>query len=400
MAQMAGQDPRKTGTVHDFRLESEKLARRKRRRTIRRIVLPALVLTALLAYVSGLFGASLAAAEDLVDSVRIALMPEAGYPVQTGVTELYQLEEMNGGFVAMGEESCVVYSAGGNRLRAIQPGYARPAVAVGTHRFVIYNRSGTELRVESRTQTLYTKTCANGILLCDMARGGTLAVVTGHNRYVAELTVYSSLMEPLLVWDMVEAEGTPVRLAFSADGRRLAVATLTASGGRLVSNLYLLNTQKEGETLLAAVYDAVPMGLVWRSSGELLLLYDDHAAVYSASTGEETARYDYEGAELTNWSAQGSRTGLVFRSGAASRLVLLDEALAPVSDQLIPKAGGLTLTRTAVYVLTDTAVECFSADGEYQWSKADGVKPLAVLDAKQLLLFEGNSASELVPPEE
>lgn len=400
MAQQNRREPEHSGSTHDFRLESEKLAQRKRRRTLRRILIPALILTALLAYASGVFGASLAAAEDLVDSVRIALMPEAEYPVQTGVSELYQLQEMSGGFVALGEESCVVYAAGGNRLRAIQPGYARPAISVGAHRFVIYNRSGTELRVESRAQTLYTKTCESGILLCEMARGGNLAVVTGHSRYVAELTVYSPLMESLLVWDMIEAEGTPVRLAFSSDGRRLAMATLTASEGRLVSNLYLLNTKKEGETLLATVYDAVPMGLEWRSSGELLLLYDDHAAVYSASTGEETARYEFDNAALTGWSAQSKSTALLFRSGGASRLVLLDETLTPVADRNIPRANGVTLTRTAVYVLTDSAVECFSAAGEYQWSKADGIKPLAVLDAKQLLLFEGNSVSVLSPPEE
>ena len=46
----------------------------------------------------------------------------------------------------------------GTRLNSIQSGYARPAIAAGKTRFVLYNRSGNELRVESRTQNLYTKT--------------------------------------------------------------------------------------------------------------------------------------------------------------------------------------------------------------------------------------------------
>ncbi len=46
----------------------------------------------------------------------------------------------------------------GTRLNSIQSGYARPAIAAGKTRFVLYNRSGSELRVESRTQNLYTKT--------------------------------------------------------------------------------------------------------------------------------------------------------------------------------------------------------------------------------------------------
>lgn len=394
------QTGRPGGTTHNFKEESEKLARRKKARAARRIWIPAVVLAVLLAYVSGLVGTSLAALEDLVDSVKIAFTPSAGYPVQTGISELYQLEEMNGGFVELGAESCVVYSANGARLRAIQPGYARPAVTAGKHRFAIYNRSGTELRVESRTQTLYTETYEGGILLCEMGQGGTLAVAAGHSRYVAELTVYSPLMETLLTWDMVESEGTPMRMAFSSDDRRLAVATLSAQEGRLLTQIYLLNTRKAGEELLLRLQDSLVLDLVWRSSGELLLVCDDHAAVYSTADGTEKARFDYGGDALVGWSVEGKRLALLFSGGSGSRMVLLDTDLAPSADQTVSEANGITLTRTAAYLVGDSSVECFSLAGEYQWARRGDIAPLAVLDAAQLLVFEGNSASVLEKPAE
>ena len=37
------------------------------------------------------------------------------------------------------------------------PAYARPALAVGNTRFVLYNRAGKELTVQSRTRQLYAK---------------------------------------------------------------------------------------------------------------------------------------------------------------------------------------------------------------------------------------------------
>lgn len=392
------QTGRRGGAAYDFKQESEKLARRKKARAARRIWVPVVVLALVLAYVSGLVGTSLAAAEDLIDSVRISFMSSSGYPVQTGISELYQLEEMNGGFAALGPESCVVYSANGVRLRSIQPGYARPAIATGKNRFVIYNRSGTELRVESRTQNLYTQTYENGILLCEMGQSGTLAVVTGHSRYLAELTVYSPLMETLLTWDMVESEGTPVRMAFSSDERRLAMATLAAAEGRLVTRICLLNTRKDGETVLATVYDSLPLGLVWQSSDRLLVLYDDHAALYDTSGGEEKARYDFGGDSLIGWSAENKKLALLFQSGAAGRMVLLDAELQAVADQFTADAHSITLTRTAAYLCTDSSVECFSLTGEYQWSRQDSAKPLAVLDAAELLVFRGNTAELLEPP--
>lgn len=62
-----------------------------------------------------------------------------------------------GGFVEMDNEDVAVYSAYGAKIRTIQPGYARPALAVGNTRFVLYNRAGKELTVQSRTRQLYAK---------------------------------------------------------------------------------------------------------------------------------------------------------------------------------------------------------------------------------------------------
>ena len=386
------------GAVRDFKKESERLARRKKARAVRRVAIPLAIFALLLAYLTGLVTSSLAALEDMVESVNVAFAPSSGFPVQTGISELYQLEEMSGGFVELGTEGCVVYSSNGARLRTLQPGYARAAITVGKNRFALYNRAGHELRVESRTQTLYTENYENNILLCEMAPGGTLAVVTTHTRYLAELTVYSSLMEPLLTWDMVESEGTPLRMAFSADDRRLALVTLTARQGRLVSQLYLVNTHKAGEELLVTVNDSLPLDVVWRSNTELLVVYDDHASVYSASSGEEKARFNYGGDALVDWSAEGKQLALVFKSGSGSRLVVLDDDLEAVCDQSVSQAHSVTLTRTAVYLVAESHVECYSLAGEYQWTRKSEVDVLAVLDAAKLLVFQSNTAAELQAP--
>ena len=105
-------------------------------------------------------------------NVRVAL-----YVLATGITDPDAVAQMSGSFVEMGGDSCVVYSLGGTRLNSIQSGYARPAIAAGKTRFVLYNRSGNELRVESRTQNLYTKTMDSTISLCAVADAGQVAVV-------------------------------------------------------------------------------------------------------------------------------------------------------------------------------------------------------------------------------
>src|SRR5699024_8905017 len=112
-----------------------------------------------------------------------------GWPVSTGIETPTRVETLAGGFVEMDAEDVAVYSAYGSEVRTIQPGYARPAISVGNTRFVLYDRAGTELRVESRTRTLHTITTEQGIMLCSLSANGTLAVVTESDRYVAELQV-------------------------------------------------------------------------------------------------------------------------------------------------------------------------------------------------------------------
>ena len=193
----------------------EQARERVRNRRIRRTALIVVALTLVVLFTTGIVGSSVAMAKDWADTARILLFPGTGWPQQTGVMEVEQLAALNGSFVELGEEGCVVWSRTGTRLNAIQSGYARPALAAGKNRFVLYNRSGNELRVESRTQNLYTKTMESSITLCAMADNGTLAAVTEDPGSAARLRVYSSSMEQLLSWSLTITDGTPLRLAFS-----------------------------------------------------------------------------------------------------------------------------------------------------------------------------------------
>ena len=163
----------------------------------------------------------------------------------------------------------MVWSRTGTRLNSIQSGYARPALAVGKNRFVLYNRSGNELRVESRTQNLYTKTMENSITLCAMADNGTLAVVTEDPGSAARLRVYSSSMEQLLSWSSPSPTAPRCRLAFSPDGRRLAVAAVTVNGGQMVTNFYVV-TLAQGDPVLVGSGSGAAQWLSWTGSQSIL----------------------------------------------------------------------------------------------------------------------------------
>ena len=372
---------------------------RARAKHIRRTVIIVAALTIVILFATGVVGSSIARAKDLVDSVHIALTPASGWPQQTGITDPDTVVPMSGSFVEKGGDSCAVYSLSGTRLNSIQSGYARPAIAVGKNRFVLYNRSGNELRVESRTQNLYTKKLENNIFLCAMSDNGTLAVVTDDVSSMAELLVYSPTMEQQLRWNMTSNDGTPLRMAFSPDSRRLAAAAVTAGGGQMQTNLYVV-TLAQGDPVNVGSQSGVPQWVGWLSGTTLLAVYDSRAILYNAAGGER-ARYEFGGGTLRDVSVDSAgNVALLLASGQVCQLVTLDKELNVQYSGNVTTSNKVVRRGELVYLLTDSTVESLTSAGEYQWSQSLTARPQALLaDAKQTLVFCGNTVQQVTAPE-
>ena len=395
-----GQRPESDEPLSAGRVEYLEQARaRVRARRLRRTALIVAVLTAVVLFTTGLVGSSVALVKDCVDTTRIALMPGPGWPQQTGVMEPTRVLPMTGGFVELGGDSCVVYSRTGTRLNGIQSGYGRPALAAGKTRFVLYNRSGNELRVESRTQNLYTKKLENNIFLCAMSDNGTLAVVTDDVSSMAELLVYSPTMEQQLRWNMTSNDGTPLRMAFSPDSRRLAAAAVTAGGGQMQTNLYVV-TLAQGDPVNVGSQSGVPQWVGWLSGTTLLAVYDSRAILYNAAGGER-ARYEFGGGTLRDVSVDSAgNVALLLASGQVCQLVTLDKELNVQYSGNVTTSNKVVRRGEFVYLLTDSTVESLTSAGEYQWSQSLTARPQALLaDAKQTLVFCGNTVQQVTAPE-
>ncbi len=394
-----GSSPAEGEPLSAGRVEYLEAARqRARSRRLRRGAIIVAVLTVLVLFATGAVGTSIARAKDLVDSVHITLTPNTGWPQQTGITEPTAVAKLSGGFAEMDTDTCVVYSFGGAKLNSVQSGYARPALAAGKSRFVLYNRSGNELRVESRTQNLYTKTLDSSIYLCAVADAGQVAVATDDTDSVAKLTVYSSAMEQVLSWNLTSAEGTPLRMAFSPDSRRIAVAAVTANGGQLTTNLYVL-ALAQGDPVQLGTATSVPQWLGWLSGDSVLALYEDRAVLYGANGGEK-ASYDFGGSTLVDVDTENGGVALLLSGGQTCTAVLLDNSLGVQYSGNVPAASHILRAADDFYLLTDSTVECFNKAGEFQWTQPMDAKPQAgVLNGRQLLVFSGNTVQQVTAPE-
>lgn len=371
----------------------------RRRRRRRRLLLAALALAVCLlaAWVSGALGAAVTAAGDAADSFLLSF-EAGGWPASTGIADPVQVQALAGGFVELGATDVAVFGANGAKLRSIQPGYARPAIAVGSTRFALYNRAGTELRIESRTRTLHTTQFDAGILLCAMSPNGTTAVVTESTRYAASVQVLDAGFAPVYTWYATQTDGTPVALAFANDNRRFAAACLSAQNGQVQSRIFLMDM---GSDAPLGIYDAAPGSLAqrlyWLDSQRVLVVCSDCAVLLDAATAAELARYDYGGATLLDADTAGAGVALLLAGGGDARLTVLDHDLALLAQADAGAARDLCATRTALYLTGGSHVRCVGYDGATQWEKTLDTPPLAVLDTGELLIFTGTQADVLRP---
>lgn len=313
----------------------EQIRRRKNERRMRRAAVVLVALVAFFLYLGGVFSASINLFSDLLDSARIVLTPGEGWPTALQMDGLVDAQPISGGIALCGSSELVLYSSTARQLRSVTHGYADPGMAAGNTRICIYNRGGNELRVESRSRSLFTQTTEYPILTAAMSSGGTMAVATRSERYLAEITVYNPNFEA--IYYAYLAEYYPFLMRLSDNGRQMAVCCMKVENGTFGAQLQLYDLTKEEQDSRISVEltDCVPLQMSYTSSGTLVVVCDSFTALYNTSTGEQTARYDYGDNQLLTAAIYNSNVLLVFgnpNSTAAGSCVLLGRDLQPAAS--------------------------------------------------------------------
>ena len=356
---------------------------------------------------TGTLSASLALLGDAVDSA-VALPrtapTAAGRPPPASPSRC-KSNRWPGGFVELGNEDVLVYSAYGSKILSLQPSYARPVLAVGGTHFVVYNRAGSELTVCSRTRTLYTQRFDERHPALRHVKQ-QLAGRRDRRRTVlpARVHIYDpSMRETVQLARCPSPMGTPIALDFAPDSRRFAAGMLAARDGQLSCSVYFMSTRRRhrGAALHRPRRAACCCGWTGRARAASWPCLTPTLRCIDPRTAAEVARYDYGGAALQSVAPGRRQTALLLNVHGGNSLVTLSESLAVMSEIPARQAFAVSATDTDIYLLCPDAVECYGYDGVQNWVQTGlPSRPLAVLHGKQTLVFTGSQADVLAKPAE
>ncbi len=377
----------------------EYLRERKRKRKLNLGIFVTVVLAAVLFYITGLYGTSIAVLGDAIDTIAIAMKPGTGWPAKTNMATVLDSQPLTGGFVVLGETDLAVYSDHGNQLRRISHGFARPSISVGDTRFCLYSRTGSQLQIENRSRTLYTKNFEQPILTAEIGKDNSVGVLTRSARYKGELVVYDRTFSEVFHWYATEKEGTPYLMSFSSNPKRIAVGCLAPSGGVVGMNIQILDTTKQKPLSLIQLQNTKGYRMQWLTADTLLVITDQFCAVFDEK-GNEKARYSYIGKSLKTADVKDKTIALLFKDG---ELLILNQKLEVNVQQNIAKADKVIADTDAVYVITENSIQGISSKGENLGTQVFEHEPYGVVNAQNKMVLYGSQVDLLrliLPPKE
>ncbi|MBU5420463.1 hypothetical protein KQI11_10025 [Acetanaerobacterium sp. MSJ-12] len=255
-------------------LSDIELARRKKKRkkTVKKLVLLALLAVVL---VVGYGYRHLLTAENLGavwGNMTSNLQKGEGYPLDlgSGVPRDLQCSTM-GALEVLTDSEIITYNKTAKQVKNIPHSMDEPQMKVRGGNTVVFDRGNREFALYSKTTQVYKKTAEMTIVDADVDASGNVAVATGSDRYLGQVSVYDRNQQLVFGWSSSKEYILSVSMG---SGGNLAVACVNAVDGRVTTVVYALNIHREEELSRTEFPGSLALQMRWEGS-TIQLVCDD-----------------------------------------------------------------------------------------------------------------------------
>lgn len=162
----------------------------------------------------------------------LALNPgEGGFPVSLPGSTGYVMGELGENFYLLTDTYLYTYNAVGAELSSFQHGFQNPAVDSSARRTLVFDKNGTDFKVFSRTNELFSKTMDDSIVFARIGASERSAVVTTSSRYSNYLYIFNGEGEQIFRW--ASPDEKIMQVCFDPNDNSFFVNVVGESGGEL-----------------------------------------------------------------------------------------------------------------------------------------------------------------------
>jgi hypothetical protein len=203
-----------------------------------------------------------------------------GFPVNVSGNRIFQMEQAGGNTVLLSDTYVTMLDTNGGEIMRRAHAFSDPQLRIAGGYLLVTELGGKRLQLETKSKTVLNLTTDYDIVTATVHKNGYVAVVTGSQQgYNATVSVYTkdgSLFYERLCSNLV------VDVAFSPNGRQLAIATVGAEQGFMHSVIEVVSLHSEDNAALYSYSgsDSMLCRVEYLSDGLIAAVCDDAVWMY------------------------------------------------------------------------------------------------------------------------
>ncbi len=310
---------------------------------------------------------------------------KGGFPVDLPGSADYVLDELGDNFCLLTDTYFYTYNTEGAMIANVQHGMQNPAIASNSRRALIYDRSGRDMKLYSRSGEVYGVSNEDTIDFAEIGSGERCAVVTKSVKYSNCLYVFSGDGKQIFRW------ASPLylidRVEFSDNDNSIFVSVCGAKNGELEYYIMRFDLDNaEGSVWQTYVgshmvfsLDYSPDGIFAVTAGGVKLLDRDTGEIAAESSFVKNVSQIPEG---------DIRAVLLEDTGGASVLTVYDETLQAAAAVSLQNVTRVRAGKDCLYALSDRTLTKYdgSLNEIKSWLLDDDYSDMIIIGGNAYLL--------------
>lgn len=262
-----------------------------------------------------------------------------GFPVNLTRSANYAMGKLGENFYLLTDTYLYTYNDGGAELANKQHGLQKPVCSSNDKRALVYDRSGKDIKVYSKSAEVFSKSFEDSIVFAEMGTDERSAVVTTASRYSNYLYILNLEGKQIFRW--ASPDEMIMQVCFDDGDKSVYVSVVGEKNGTLNSSVLRFEIKEDvtSETWRAPIGASVSYSLQKCSDG-VYAVTSEGAYLIDDKTGEIKASNAYSKQIVGIAKTDGLRVTL-FRD--------------PVSNGIVATAYSETLEPSAAIALENSA---------------------------------------------
>lgn len=298
-----------------------------------------------------------------------------GFPVDLSRSANYDMGKLGENFYLLTDTYLYTYDEDGAELASKQHGLQKPMCSSNDKRALVYDRSGKDIKVYSKSAEVFSKTFEDTIVFAEMGTDERSAVVTTASRYSNYLYVLNLEGKQIFRW--ASPDEMIMQVCFDDGDKSVYVSVVGEKDGTLNSSVlrFEISDKTVSETWRAPIGGNVSYSLQKCADG-VYAVTAEGAFLIDAGTGQLIASNEYS-KEIVGIARSSGLHATLFRDPVSNGVVatVYSETLEPAAAAALENSADFDVEGGRFYALCgnrltvyDAALEeltSFDLDDEY-----------------------------------